>query len=117
MQIDFDVLAERISEMEGNPISATINNVGREYYFHSLKPSFSLNPDVCGVSLNNAYQQPNGYKKSRFHDKEDVDISFKREEFISAEARTINGDFSINIKMCNFGCLLEIDGQPNGRIR
>lgn len=81
--ISFNQMASRIKGWAGRPITAKIRNNNRRYFFERLKPSVSYNPNCCGVSLNHTFQRQMT-KRSRFHDEEDVCISFDRAEFQNA---------------------------------
>ena len=62
-----------------------INNCQKRYEFHSLKVNYSNNPDVTGFGLNHygwfAALPKQSFKRSRFHDEEDVSIGINRDEF------------------------------------
>jgi hypothetical protein len=105
-KLTFDELSAKIAEMKP-PISALINNQGHGYHFHGLKPSVSFSPDLCGVGLNHT-NQPQRYKRSRFHDSEDVDIAFSRKEFREAQFNDEGGVLLVLIKCITFWCLLEV---------
>lgn len=106
-QIDFDGLRETIDSFAGKPIKAAITNAGRSFQFADLKPSVSFNPDNCGVSINHSYQ-PQETTRSRFHDKEDIAVSFKRDEFKSAVKFLSAESISVLIMTKTFSCLLTV---------
>lgn len=62
-----------------------INNKGKKYFFRSLKQNAGSN---VGFGLNHygwlGLPMPK-YKKSKFHDSEDVSINFEENEFISCQ--------------------------------
>ena len=64
-----------------------INNWNKKYEFHNLKISASNNPDYFGFSLNHygwlGLPMPK-YKKSKFHDSEDVCISIDKSDFVNS---------------------------------
>lgn len=60
-----------------------INNRGKKYYFESLKRNYG---DSIGFGLNHYYNlTTQDYKRSKFHDEEDVCIYIERDEFIGCE--------------------------------
>lgn len=106
-QIDFDSLRETIDSFAGKPIKAAITNAGRSFQFADLKPSVSFNPDNCGVSLNHSYQ-PQITKRSKFHDAEDICVSFWRDEFKNAVKFISAESASVLITTQTFSCLLTV---------
>lgn len=85
-----------------------INNCHKRYEFHKLKVTASNNPNITGFSLNHygwfAELPKQNFKKSRFHDDEDVCIHIERSEFDYAykvnnfqEISVITKNFSLQI--------------------
>lgn len=104
--ITFDSLAEFLAEAAGRYISARILNGSRVYYFDGLKPTFSFNVDVCGVGGRNHGRQY--YRRSRFHDPEDVDITFEREDVRQITIHEDQAAHRIHVQCARFTCELTI---------
>lgn len=107
-QLSFDELKTVIDDFAGKPINANIINNTRRYYFYSLKPSVSHNPDLCGVSLNHSFQ-PQKYARSKFHDNEDIGVIFWRDEFKSAKFQEWNHLIFVDIQTKTFYCELKVN--------
>lgn len=108
--LNFDELVDFIKSIESPTqrlgiFNVSINNKGKKYEFINLKPTHTNNKDFCGFSLNH-YGWLNlpmpKYKKSKFHDEEDVSVWFERVEFISA---TLEGKL-LKIKTKNFNTII-----------
>lgn len=89
--LDLDGVKELLSKIEV-PYGRTgifdvkINNHGKKYHFEELKETFS-GVDSFGFSLNHygwMGLKKQKYKRSKFHNEEDVAIHVDREEFKSA---------------------------------
>ncbi len=80
-----------------------INNKGKKYDFHSLKEN-SGSDNLTGFGLNH-YGWLNlpmpQYKKSKFHDSEDVSVNISREEFIEASVKPGLNEIQIKTKSWN----------------
>lgn len=65
-----------------------INNNNKRYEFHSLKVNFASRKDLTGFGLNHygwyKHLPKQSFKRSKFHDEEDVDIDIWRNEFMYA---------------------------------
>ncbi len=62
-----------------------INNMGKKYYFEKLKQTAPMK-SFLGFSLNHygwLGLQKQRYKRSKFHDEEDVSIQISKDEFIN----------------------------------
>lgn len=90
-RVDLDGVKEFLSKIEV-PYGRTgifdvkINNRGKKYHFEKLKETFSIG-DFFGFSLNHygwRGLKKQKYKRSKFHDEEDVEIHVDREEFKAA---------------------------------
>lgn len=78
-----------------------IKNRGKEYDFDRLKETATFNEDNCGFSLNhygwlNLPKQ--NYKRSKFHDEEDVSIDIDRTEFVKANKVPDNNEIILEMK-------------------
>lgn len=76
-------------------------NCGKRYYWESLKVSASYNPDSYGFSLNhygwlNLPKQP--FKRSQFHDEEDVSIDIDRDKFLWASKTEDRNEIHLSMK-------------------
>jgi len=83
-----------------------INNKGKKYDFRSLKTNVSYNDDLFGFGLNHYgwLQLPMPqYKRSQFHDCEDVSIDIWRKDFIEA---TEIDKTKISLKMKNWTAIV-----------
>lgn len=78
-----------------------IKNRGKEYDFDRLKETATFNEDNCGFSLNH-YGWMNlpkqNYKRSKFHDEEDVCIDIDRAEFVKANKVPDNNEIILEMK-------------------
>jgi|ERR1035437_7759142 hypothetical protein len=98
-----DVPAQRLGIF-----NVKINNRGKKYDFHCLKESITNNEDNFGFSLNHYGWEilpKQKYKKSKFHDEEDVCIDICKDEFIDA---IVNHQNEILLKTKYFTALITI---------